>query len=298
MLVRHWSCAIRSASLVRVGPREVHLDRDRLALAAVLAEGGQHPLEVLARLVDRDQPVRPLRRRRPPSRRDTAVASSGGGSAGRVHSFARSTVTSPSWSTTSPANSARMTSTHSRSRALRTALPRPRLARDVLVGELARAERDLQAAREHLRQRGGGLGDDRRVVALARARSRRRTASRSPASRRRATTTRSPTRPGARSTARSGPTTTPARSRRPPRRASPRAARSARSARARRGCRSRARSVRTPAGGAPSRPPPHGAARAPPRTRTAPAARARSRTRAPPGSSGRRSGRARPRAAR
>ena len=46
----------------------------------------------------------------------------GGGSAGRVHSFARSTRTSPSWFTTSPANSARMTSTHSRSRALRTFL--------------------------------------------------------------------------------------------------------------------------------------------------------------------------------
>ena len=52
----------------------------------------------------------------------TAVASSGGGSAGSVHSFARSTRTSPSWSTTSPANSARMTSTHSRSRALRVSL--------------------------------------------------------------------------------------------------------------------------------------------------------------------------------
>ena len=52
----------------------------------------------------------------------TAVASSGGGSAGSVHSFARSTRTRPSWSTTSPANSARMTSTHSRRRALRTRL--------------------------------------------------------------------------------------------------------------------------------------------------------------------------------
>jgi hypothetical protein len=52
----------------------------------------------------------------------TAVASNGGGSAGRVHSLARSTVTSPWWLTTSPANSARITSTHSRSRAVRTAL--------------------------------------------------------------------------------------------------------------------------------------------------------------------------------
>ena len=52
----------------------------------------------------------------------TAAAISFGGSAGSVHSRARSTVTSPSWSTTSPANSARMTSTHSRRRALRVAL--------------------------------------------------------------------------------------------------------------------------------------------------------------------------------
>ena len=53
----------------------------------------------------------------------TAVASNGGGSAGSVHSLARSTRTSPSWSTTSPANSARITSTHSRNRALRVCLP-------------------------------------------------------------------------------------------------------------------------------------------------------------------------------
>ena len=52
----------------------------------------------------------------------TAVASSGGGSAGSVHSRARSTVTRPSWSTTSPANSARITSTHSSRRASRTFL--------------------------------------------------------------------------------------------------------------------------------------------------------------------------------
>ena len=45
-----------------------------------------------------------------------------GGSAGRVHRRARSTRTRPSWSTTSPANSARMISTHSSRRALRTSL--------------------------------------------------------------------------------------------------------------------------------------------------------------------------------
>ena len=53
---------------------------------------------------------------------ETAAPTSAGGSAGSVHSFARSTRTSPSWSTTSPASSARMTSTHSRSRAARTRL--------------------------------------------------------------------------------------------------------------------------------------------------------------------------------
>ena len=51
----------------------------------------------------------------------TAAHSSGGGVSGSVHSRARSTVTSPSCETSSPANSARITSTHSRSRAVRTA---------------------------------------------------------------------------------------------------------------------------------------------------------------------------------
>ena len=44
----------------------------------------------------------------------------------------------------------------------------PRVAGDVLVGRLAGAERDPQPPGEHLAQRGRGLGDDRRVVALAR----------------------------------------------------------------------------------------------------------------------------------
>ena len=61
----------------------------------------------------------------PPAQRavSTLMAgpNSGGGSAGSVQSFARSTRTRPSWSTTSPANSARMTSTHSISRAVRSA---------------------------------------------------------------------------------------------------------------------------------------------------------------------------------
>ena len=50
----------------------------------------------------------------------TAAPINGTGSAGRVHSLARSTVTSPWWLTSSPASSARMTSTHSRRRASRS----------------------------------------------------------------------------------------------------------------------------------------------------------------------------------
>ena len=41
---------------------------------------------------------------------------------GRVHTLARSTVTRPSWVTSSPASSARMMSMHSRSRRLRRSL--------------------------------------------------------------------------------------------------------------------------------------------------------------------------------
>src|SRR3954447_26538735 len=52
----------------------------------------------------------------------TAAPISAGGVSGRVQTRARSTVTSPSWLTSSPASSARMTSTHSRSRASRTSL--------------------------------------------------------------------------------------------------------------------------------------------------------------------------------
>lgn len=52
----------------------------------------------------------------------TAAAYTGGGTAGRVHSRARSTSTNPRWLTHSPAKSARITSTDSRSRALRSDL--------------------------------------------------------------------------------------------------------------------------------------------------------------------------------
>ncbi len=51
-----------------------------------------------------------------------APATSFGGSSGSDHTLARSTVTRPRWETSSPRHSARITSTHSRSRAIRTSL--------------------------------------------------------------------------------------------------------------------------------------------------------------------------------
>lgn len=51
-----------------------------------------------------------------------APATSRGGSSGSDQIRARSTVTSPRWLTSSPRHSARITSTHSRSRAIRTSL--------------------------------------------------------------------------------------------------------------------------------------------------------------------------------
>jgi hypothetical protein len=52
----------------------------------------------------------------------TAAPTNAGGSGGSVQTRARSTRTSPLWLTSSPRSSARITSTHSRSRALRTSL--------------------------------------------------------------------------------------------------------------------------------------------------------------------------------
>ena len=60
-----------------------------------------------------------------------------------------------------------MMSTHSRSRALRSVLARPAGAGDVLVAGLAGAQRRPEPAGIHRAQGADGLGDDRRVVALA-----------------------------------------------------------------------------------------------------------------------------------
>ena len=96
-----------------------------------------------------------------PPRRAAAAAPAAASTAARGRP-----CTSPSWSTTSPANSARMTSTHSRSRALRIALRGHGSPVMCSLENFARAERDPEPPREHLRERRGGLGDDRRVVAL------------------------------------------------------------------------------------------------------------------------------------
>ncbi len=97
----------------------------------------------------------------------TAAPMSSGGWSGRVQSRARSTVTRPSWLTSSPASSARMTSTHSRSRSARTSLrgqPSPVMCSlDASPVPSATQNRPGNIAAES----GDRLGDDRRVVALA-----------------------------------------------------------------------------------------------------------------------------------
>ena len=130
-------------------PRQVHLQRQRTATARV-AVGRHDVAEHLDRLVDRDEPVRP--RARPGRRRPRTPPgrSSRGGTAGRSHSRARSTVTSPSWLTSSPSRSRRMTDTHSSRRRVRTSLRGQPVAGDVLVAGLAAAERDPEPAGEHL----------------------------------------------------------------------------------------------------------------------------------------------------
>ena len=111
-------------------------------------------------------------------------------------------------------------------------LVRPAITGDVLVRRFAGAEGDPQPAGVHLQQGRHGLGDDRRVVALAgRVDDAERQAS-SPSVRRPATTRRTRSGPDGCSTERSDPRTCRRRSRRPRRRGRQRAARSGRSARA------------------------------------------------------------------
>ena len=61
-----------------------------------------------------------------------------------------------------------MTATHSARRRVADVLGRPPVAGDVLVGRLTGAERHPEPAGEHLAERRRRLGDDRRVIALAR----------------------------------------------------------------------------------------------------------------------------------
>ena len=147
-------------------------------------------------LVDRDQPVGPLRA--PAAVATLTARAEERRRLGRQRpDRARSTVTSPSWLTSSPRSSARMTSTHSRRRAARTSLrgqPSP-----VMCSLLAspRAQRGPEAAGEHRGQRADGLRDDRRVVALAGRVDHAERQATWPAGRRRATTTRTPSGPAA-----------------------------------------------------------------------------------------------------
>ena len=192
--------------LVVVGPRQVHLQHERPA-AAGAAVGVDRPLAGRRAAAGRSPGRRPTTAAQAAVAGLTAAAMSGGGTSGSVQTRARSTVTSPSWLTSSPACRRRMTSTHSPQAGVADVLARPDVAGDVLVGRLAGAERRPEAARVHRRQRRHGLRDDRRVVALPRRVHARRTAGSSPAAPRRATTRRRPTGPAARSTARSGRST-------------------------------------------------------------------------------------------
>jgi hypothetical protein len=113
--VRHWSCAIRSASASvsahdRWTCRTSRPSRPNASIIRRRCSTGALTVASPSAHVPPHAAVCSL----------TAAHSSGGGVSGRVHKRARSTSTSPEWETSSPANSARITSTHSPSRAVRT----------------------------------------------------------------------------------------------------------------------------------------------------------------------------------
>ena len=215
-LVRHWSWAMARRLVVGGGPRHVHLEVDRLAVPAPSRNASRTRAASAGSWFTVISAVGPASPTHAAVAGDTAAPSRRGG-AGRQrpqpgpvdldepvvgHLLAGEQRPDDVDALAEPGRARR--------------LVRPAVAGDVLVRRLAGAERHPEAAGEHLRQRGDRLGDDRRVVALTRCvdhaeRQRRRWPSRRPA-----TTTRIPTRPGARSTARSGPTTSRRRTR-PPR---------------------------------------------------------------------------------
>ena len=138
---------------------------DRLALAAALAEGREHALELLARLIDGDQSVGPAAA---PARR--LGADRGADQRRRLggqRPQARAVDSDEAVVVDLLAGEQRAHDLHALAQArVALGLGRPALAGHVLVGRLARAQRDPQPPGEHLAERRDRLGDDRRVVAL------------------------------------------------------------------------------------------------------------------------------------
>ena len=146
-------------------PADVHLD-DEPALASGVAPAADDALHGLARLEDRRQSVRPagqpaggrLAHRCADERRRLGGERPQPGAVDVHEPVVRDLL-------------AREQRTHDvdalAQPGVARRLVRPALARDVLVGGLAGAERDPQPPREHLAHRRRRLGDDRRVVALA-----------------------------------------------------------------------------------------------------------------------------------
>jgi hypothetical protein len=145
--------------------RQVHLEH-RPAPAPGVAVGGEEPPQHVGRLVDRDDAVRPLRR---PC---CGFLGDGRSEEGRgflrqrpdprpvhVHEALVADLLTP---VQRPDHVDALAQT-----GVAHVLAGPPVAGDVLVGRLARAERHPEPPREHRGQRGRGLGDDRRVVALA-----------------------------------------------------------------------------------------------------------------------------------
>ena len=94
------------------------LQKERLVLAPFLAEGRDHPLKLVPRLVDRDQPVRPCFDE---GRRATLTAAPiKGGGVSAEFKAAPDDLHEPAVAYRLAGERARMTSTHSRRRALRT----------------------------------------------------------------------------------------------------------------------------------------------------------------------------------
>ena len=106
-LLRHWSYAIARASSSVAAYAQMDLAGERTP-AAGGAVGVDHLAERVVRLVDGDQPVGPAGDPAGGLDADRRADQLRLASSGRVHSLARSTVTRPSWVTSSPASRARM----------------------------------------------------------------------------------------------------------------------------------------------------------------------------------------------